>query len=50
MPIDPMTGKSDWKLRSSYESADSGWDQINVFDVRSSSDDEGLNGEKYSVW
>src|SRR5678816_3469810 len=26
MPIDPMTGKSDWKLRSSYESADSGWD------------------------
>jgi len=50
MPIDPMTGKSDWKLRSSYESADSSWDQINVFDVRSSSDDEGLNGEKYSVW
>ena len=50
MPIDPMTGKSDWKLRSSYESADSSWDQINVFDVRSSADEEGLNGEKYSVW
>lgn len=51
MPADPMTGKSDWKLRSSYQDKDSdSWDQINVFDVHSSSDEEGLNGEKYSEW
>lgn len=51
MPIDPMTGESDWKLRSSYQSKDDeNWDDINVFDVRSASDEEGLNGEKYSDW
>ena len=51
MPIDPMTGESDWKLRSSYqEGGDDSWDQINVFDVRSASTDEALNGEKYSEW
>jgi len=51
LPKDPMTGESDWKLRSSYQTDDDGnWDSINVFDVRSSSDDEALNGEKYSDW
>jgi general secretion pathway protein G len=52
IPIDPMTGKDDtWKFRSSYQTADaSSWDEVNVFDVRSSSDEEALNGEKYSDW
>jgi general secretion pathway protein G len=51
LPIDPMTGESDWRLRSSYqEPDDDSWDDINVFDVRSASDEEGLNGEKYSDW
>jgi general secretion pathway protein G len=51
MPIDPMTGKSDWKLRSSYEDKDSDtWDNINVFDIRSASDENALNGDKYSDW
>lgn len=49
-PIDPMTGESDWKLRSSYQSSDESWDNINVFDLHSSSEDTGLNGEKYSDW
>jgi general secretion pathway protein G len=51
LPIDPMTGESDWKLRSSYQDKDSeSWDDINVFDVRSASEEEALNGEKYSDW
>jgi general secretion pathway protein G len=52
IPIDPMTGKNDtWQFRSSYQTADaSSWDDINVFDVRSGSDEEALNGEKYSDW
>ena len=52
LPVDPMTGKTDtWQLRSSYQTADSGsWDENNVFDVRSGSDEEALNGEKYSDW
>ncbi len=51
LPIDPMTGESDWRIRSSYQDKDSeNWDEVNVFDIRSSSDEEGLNGEKYSTW
>ncbi|CAN5526271.1 hypothetical protein BH18ACI1_BH18ACI1_06640 [soil metagenome] len=51
IPVDPMTGEKDWVLRSSFQTADAGsWDEINVFDVRSSSDNEALNGEKYSDW
>ncbi len=51
LPIDPMTGEADWQLRSSYQTDESGsWDEINVFDVRSSSEVEALNGEKYSDW
>ncbi len=50
-PIDPMTGESDWKFRSSYQTKDDeSWDNINVFDVRSASDEKALNGEKYSDW
>ncbi len=50
-PIDPFTGESDWKLRSSYqEKGSDNWDNNNVFDVRSASDDEALNGEKYNEW
>jgi general secretion pathway protein G len=51
IPIDPMTGKAEWDLRSSYDSADSGsWGGENVFDVRSKSRETALNGEKYSDW
>lgn len=51
MPVDPMTGESDWKLRSSYQTKDDeSWDDVNVFDVRSASDEKALNGEKYSDW
>jgi general secretion pathway protein G len=51
IPVDPMTGEKDWKLRSSYQPVDSdSWDEVNVFDVRSSSKEEAMNGEKYSDW
>jgi len=51
LPIDPITGQADWVIRSSYQPADAGsWDDVNVFDVRSSSEQEALNGEKYSDW
>ena len=51
LPIDPMTGKADWDLRSAYDTPDAGsWGGENVFDVRSKSRDTALNGEKYSDW
>jgi general secretion pathway protein G len=51
IPIDPMTGKAEWDLRSNYDSYDAGsWGGENVFDVRSKSKETALNGEKYSDW
>jgi len=51
LPIDPMTGKSDWEFRSSYDTPDAGsWGGENVFDVRSKSKATALNGERYSDW
>ena len=52
IPEDPMTGRAEWCLRSSYEAGDSfsceGGE--NVFDVRSKSSETALNGDKYSDW
>jgi general secretion pathway protein G len=52
LPIDPITGKQEWDLRSSYDTYDStSWGGENVFDVRSKSKDEALNKkERYSDW
>jgi general secretion pathway protein G len=51
LPKDPMTGEKDWKFRSSFQEKDAdSWDETNIFDVRSNSDEEALNGEKYSDW
>ena len=51
IPVDPMTGKAEWDLRSCYDSADANsWGGENVFDVRSKSDGTALNGEKYRDW
>src|ERR1700754_2367818 len=48
IPIDPMTGKAEWDLRSSYDAADSNsWGGENVFDIRSKSKETALNGGKY---
>ena len=51
VPIDPITGKAEWDLRSSYDPHDAtSWGGVNVFDVRSKSKDKALNGEQYSDW
>lgn len=51
IPIDPITGKAEWDMRSCYDSLDSSsWGGENVFDIRSKSKDTALNGEKYSDW
>ena len=51
IPIDPITGKQDWDLRSCYDTHDStSWGGENVFDIRSKSKDTALNGERYSDW
>ncbi len=51
IPVDPMTGKAEWDLRSCYDTSDAGsWGGENVFDVRSKSNETALNGEKYSDW
>lgn len=51
LPVDPITGKNEWELRSSYDTPDAGsWGGENVFDVRSKSKETALNGEKYSDW
>jgi general secretion pathway protein G len=51
IPIDPITGESDWDLRSTYDSADAtSWGGENVFDVRSKSTGTALDGTKYNEW
>ncbi len=51
IPVDPMTGTTDWGLRSNQDDADSdSFGGQNVFDVHSKSTDTGLDGTKYSTW
>jgi general secretion pathway protein G len=51
IPIDPMTGRAEWSLRSIQDDADAtSWGGDNVFDVHSSSSGIALDGTKYSDW
>jgi general secretion pathway protein G len=51
IPKDPMTGDTDWQLRSMQDEADTtGWGGQNVFDVHSKSAATALDGTKYSEW
>lgn len=51
IPIDPMTGKAEWGMRSYQDSADStSWGGENVYDVYSLSKGTALDGTKYKDW
>jgi general secretion pathway protein G len=51
IPVDPMTGKAEWGLRSMQDDSDStSYGGQSVFDVYSKSDKTALDGTKYSTW
>jgi general secretion pathway protein G len=51
IPVDPMTGKADWGLRSVQDDPDSSsWGGHNVFDVYSESQATAIDETKYSDW
>ncbi len=51
LPLDPMTGTAEWDTRSSRDDPKSLFsDNINIFDVRSTSDKIGLDGTRYNTW
>lgn len=51
IPVDPMTGTTDWGLRSVQDDADSDtWGGQDVFDVYTKSTGTALDGTKYSDW
>ncbi len=51
VPIDPMTSKAEWGLRSYQDEPDSfSWGGQNVYDVYSLSDARALDGTYYKDW
>ncbi|MBK9064912.1 MAG: type II secretion system protein [Acidobacteria bacterium] len=51
IPIDPMTGKAEWGLRSVQDEPDTtSWGRQNVYDVYSLSEATGLDKTKYKDW
>jgi len=51
VPTDPMTGTTEWGLRSEQDDPDSdSWDGNSVFDVYTKSTGTGLDGTKYKDW
>lgn len=51
IPTDPMTGKTEWGLRSMQDEPDSdSWGGQSVFDVYTKSEGTGLDGTKYKTW
>ena len=51
IPIDPITGRAEWGLRSIQDDPDAtSWGGGNVFDVHSTSTATALDGTKYADW
>jgi general secretion pathway protein G len=51
IPVDPMTGTTEWGLRSMQDESDSdSWGGQSVFDVYTKSEGTALDGSKYKTW
>lgn len=51
IPVDPMTGKAEWGMRSMQDDPDSkSWGGENVFDVYTLSTGQAMDGTNYSDW
>lgn len=51
VPVDPITGKAEWGMRSMEDDPDSdSWDATAVYDVYSKAEGTGLNGTRYRTW
>ena len=51
VPIDPMTRKAEWGMRSFQDEPDSiAWGGQNIYDVFSLSDGRGIDGTYYKDW
>lgn len=51
IPLDPMTGETEWGMRSYQDEPDTrSWGRQNVYDVYSQSAATALDGTKYKDW
>lgn len=51
VPVDPMTGSTEWGVRSYQDKPDAtGWGGQNVFDVYTKSEAKALDGTTYRDW
>jgi general secretion pathway protein G len=51
IPVDPLSGTTEWGLRSMQDDPDSdAWGGQNVFDVYTKSESTALDGTKYKDW
>jgi general secretion pathway protein G len=51
IPMDPMTGKTEWNLRAMQDDPKStSWGGQNVFDVTTKSEGTAMDGTKYNEW
>ena len=51
VPVDPMTGRAEWGMRSDQDDAKSeSWGGQDVFDVYTKSEGTALDGTKYNDW
>jgi len=51
IPVDPLTGQTDWGLRAMQDDPDSrSWGGGNVFDVYSKSQGTAMDGTRYADW
>ena len=51
LPVDPITGRSDWLLRSYQDDPGTlSWGGENVYDLRSASPRTALDGSRYRSW